>query len=166
VYGITPAQGRIRESSGQISHSSPQLTPAQDCERKRKFRVPRFVSDNQAVRMITSLKVRPQRILCRNLALVLVLVPLIYILLIPKGAFNRQSLQPSLYVYCERQHRGEGVYLMLIVNHTRCLMLALGFQFGERDRWYLGRYVLSEVWLHARVQKTLSKHAQHPHQPA
>ena len=29
MYGITPAQGRIRESSGQISHSSPQLTPAQ-----------------------------------------------------------------------------------------------------------------------------------------
>ena len=46
---ITLAQGRIRESSGQISHSSPQLTPAQDDERKRKFRVPRFVADNQAV---------------------------------------------------------------------------------------------------------------------
>jgi len=27
----------------------PQLTPAQDDERKRKFRVPRFVPDNQAV---------------------------------------------------------------------------------------------------------------------
>jgi len=28
---------------------TPQLTPAQDYERKRKFRVPRFVSDYQAV---------------------------------------------------------------------------------------------------------------------
>jgi len=42
--GITLAQGRIRKSSGQISYSSPQLTLAQDYERKRKFRRPRFVS--------------------------------------------------------------------------------------------------------------------------
>jgi hypothetical protein len=39
------AQGRIRGSS-------PQLTPAQDYERKRKFRVPRFVSDYQGVVLV------------------------------------------------------------------------------------------------------------------
>jgi hypothetical protein len=33
------------ECSGQTSHSVPQLTLAQDCERKRKSPVPRFVLD-------------------------------------------------------------------------------------------------------------------------
>ena len=46
-------QREIRESSGQISHSSPQLTPAQGNGRKRKFRVPRFVAGNQAVSMMS-----------------------------------------------------------------------------------------------------------------
>jgi len=41
--------GRIGESSGQISHGSPQITPAQDYERKREFSVPRFVADYQTV---------------------------------------------------------------------------------------------------------------------
>ena len=42
-----PSSGkRIRGSSGHISHSSPQ---AQDDGRKRKFRVPRFVTGNPAV---------------------------------------------------------------------------------------------------------------------
>ena len=42
------SQNQARVLLIQISFSSPQLTQAQDCERKRKFRVPRFVADNQA----------------------------------------------------------------------------------------------------------------------
>ena len=51
-YKITLAQGIIRETSRQIIHRSPELTPAQDNEPKRKFRVPRFVADNQAVSFV------------------------------------------------------------------------------------------------------------------
>jgi len=42
--GITLAQGRIREGSGQISYSSPQLRTMNE---KGNFRKPRFVSDNR-----------------------------------------------------------------------------------------------------------------------
>jgi len=37
------------KNQGSLRTNQPQLTPAQDCERKRKFRVPRFVADNQVV---------------------------------------------------------------------------------------------------------------------
>ena len=37
------------KNQGKLRTNQPQLTPAQDDERKRKFRVPRFVADNQAV---------------------------------------------------------------------------------------------------------------------
>ena len=37
------------KSQGMPKKNQPQLTPAQDCERKRHFREPRFVSDNQIV---------------------------------------------------------------------------------------------------------------------
>ena len=42
---IAPAQG----NQGKLRTNQPQLTPAQDCRQKREFRVPRFVSYNQAV---------------------------------------------------------------------------------------------------------------------
>jgi len=40
TYRITPSSGENQGELGQISYGSPQLTPAQDCERKRKFHVP------------------------------------------------------------------------------------------------------------------------------
>src|SRR4051812_46958831 len=49
----------FREKSGKaqdtISHISPRLTRAQGCGRKRKFREPRFVSDNQAVSIVVGM---------------------------------------------------------------------------------------------------------------
>ena len=41
-----PSSGK---NQGKLRTNQSQLTPAQDDERKRKFRVPRFVADNQAV---------------------------------------------------------------------------------------------------------------------
>jgi len=37
------------KNQGELRTNQLQLTPAHDCERKRKFRVPRFVSDNQLI---------------------------------------------------------------------------------------------------------------------
>jgi len=47
--GGVPDHPSLGENQGQLRTNQLQLTPAQDCERKRKFRVPRFVADNQAV---------------------------------------------------------------------------------------------------------------------
>jgi len=41
-----PSSGENQEK---VRTNQPQLTLAQDCDRKREFRVPRFVADNQAV---------------------------------------------------------------------------------------------------------------------
>ena len=41
-----PSSGK---NQGKLRTNQPQLTPAQDDSRKRKFRVPRFVAGNQAV---------------------------------------------------------------------------------------------------------------------
>jgi len=40
---------RSGKNQGKLRTNQRQLTPTQDCERKRKFREPRFVADNQAV---------------------------------------------------------------------------------------------------------------------
>jgi len=53
--GLTLCSSRVGDhpssgtNQGKLRTNQPQLTPAKDYIRKRKFRVPRFVAGNQAV---------------------------------------------------------------------------------------------------------------------